>query len=547
MAGFRIWRYSQFVSSASTGAEGQLLSSPGDPRGSFASTVRTWAHRQPEAPAVTVVSGEDVEATLTYRQLDALSSGVASALIDVGVGVGSRVAHLGRNRAGYPPLLYGASKARATLVGLNWRLTAHELAPLLADARPEVVVVDPEFAATAAAAAEQAEIACVLLDADDITTWVTGSTDPGLVPEADDIALIFYTSGTTGVPKGAMLPVRSIAANLRRPMPWRMRPGVAALVCSPMFHTAGTGWTYLPGYLGAHCLVLRDPSPNDILGAISRHAVGQALLVPAVIQMVINDPTMASADLSHLESVVYGASPITKRLLSAAIDAFGCEFVQAYGMTETGGPIAYLRPEDHDPADPLGRLGSAGRPPEGIEVRITDPETGTPCDAGEFGEVWTRSDQQMVGYLNQPEATAQTLTPDGWLRTGDGGYTDTDGYVFLTDRLTDVIVTGGENVYPLEVENILAAHPSIAEVAVIGVPDDRWGETVHAVVVLAAGVDPADIEPATFIAWCRKRLAHYKAPTGVDVAPSLPRNPAGKVLRRVLRQPYWTDGEAETA
>lgn len=504
---------------------------------SFAHNVRHWAHVQPEAPAVTVAAANDVDASMSYAELDLLSSRVGNALRDLGVARHDRIAHVGRNRIGYPVLLYGVSKVGATLVGLNWRLTPGELSPLFADADAEVVVADDEFRPAVEAALALAEKTATVVSGDDVDSWASlDDRDPGTEPAADDIALIFYTSGTTGVPKGVCLPVRTITANLNRPAPWNMRPRAAVIVCSPMFHTAGTGWLYLTGFHGAHCVILRDPTPSAILGAIADHAAAQALLVPTVLQMVLDDPALPTTDLSSLETLVYGASPISSSLLVRAIDAFGCDFVQAYGMTETGGPITYLLPPDHDSADPHGRLRSAGRPANGIEVRVVDPDTGETCPAGVFGEVWTRSDQQMVGYLNRPEATVATLTTDGWLRTGDGGFVDGDDYLFLTDRLSDVIVTGAENVYPLEVERVLGAHACIVEAAVIGTPHERWGETVHAVVVPATG---ATIDEQDVIMWCRDRLAHFKAPTAVSVVDALPKNPAGKVLRRVVREPYW--------
>ncbi|MEO5725338.1 MAG: AMP-binding protein, partial [Ilumatobacteraceae bacterium] len=416
--------------------------------------------------------------------------------------------------------------------------TVAELTPLLSDAAPSVVVVDDEFRATLEQAAAAAGVSPVLVAGERVEEWAASQpdTDPGLVAEPDDIALIFYTSGTTGIPKGAMLPVSGISANLAREVPWDMNTESTVLVCSPVFHTAGTGWTYLPGYCGSHCLMLRDPNPSQILAAISEYHVTQALLVPALIQMVMKLPAMADADVSSLQTLAYGASPISPTLLAAAVQAFGCDLAQAYGMTETGGPITYLGPADHDPADPHGRLSSAGRPPAGIEVQVTDPETGQPRATGETGEVWTRSNQQMIGYLNRPEATAATIMADGWLRTGDAGHMDEDGYLFLTDRLSDVIVSGAENVYPVEVEHVLVTHPAVADAAVIGVPDERWGETVRAVIVVKPGTT---IDEAELIAFARERLAHYKAPTGIDVVDDLPRNPAGKVLRRVLREPYW--------
>lgn len=509
------------------------------PLASFAANVRSWARSQPDAPALTVVSAGSPTETLTYADLDRVSNRVGNGLAGLGVTAGDRVAHIGRNRVGYPPLLYGSSKVRATLVGLNWRLTPGELAPLLADSTPRVVVADAEFAPAIDDALAASGITAVVVSGDDLDAWaLADDRDPGAEPAGDDVALIFYTSGTTGVPKGACLTVWSIANNLRRPAPWHMRPHAAVLICSPMFHTAGTGWVYLTGFHGAHALVLRDPAPSAILTALAEHRVAQALLVPTVIQMMLDDPALARTDLSALETLVYGASPISPSVLARAIDAFGCDFVQAYGMTETGGPITYLLPDDHDPRDTNGRLRSAGRPPEGIEVRVVDPDSGRDCPPEGFGEVWTRSDQMMTGYLNRRDATESTITADGWLRTGDGGYLDRDGYLFLTDRLSDVIVTGAENVYPLEVERVIGGHPSVAEAAVVGAPHDRWGETVHAVVVAARG---RTVDPDELIAWCRERLAHFKAPTAVTLTDALPKNPAGKVLRRVVREGLWKE------
>lgn len=503
-----------------------------DDRGSFAANVRHWARHRPDAPALTSVTATQTHPTLSYAELDRRSNRAANALAAAGVGPHDFVGHLGRTQATHPILMYGASKVRATLAGFNWRLTPAELAPLLADSAPKVIVADDDFAPMLHEALALAGIDSAVWSGTDPDSWLAASDDdPGGVPAPDDVALIFYTSGTTGTPKGAMIPVGSIVNNLRRETPWTMTPDSTVMICSPAFHTAGAGWTYLTGFEGAHCVLLRDPTPAAVLATLSAQRVTHTLLVPTLIQMLLTDPGFAAADLSSLETVVYGASPIAPSLLAAALEGFGCEFAQAYGMTETGGPISYLWPQDHDPERPA-LLRSAGRPPAGIELRVTDPETGEDVPDGDFGEVWTRSDQMMVGYLNRPEATAATLVAGGWLRTGDGGHMDADGYLYLTDRLSDMIVSGGENVYPVEIENLLVTHPAIAEAAAIGVPHERWGETVRAVVVAAPG---ATVDPDEVIAWCREHLAHYKAPTGVDVVDSLPRNPAGKVLRRILR------------
>jgi long-chain acyl-CoA synthetase len=216
---------------------------------------------------------------------------------------------------------------------------------------------------------------------------------------------------------------------------------------------------------------------------------------------------------------------------------FRCPFIQVYGLTETTGAITQLDAGDHDPEGPRARLlRSAGRPYPWVEVRIVDPDSGADLPAGQVGELWTRSVQNMKGYWNRPDDTASTLTADGWLKTGDAGFVDAEGYIFLTDRVKDMIISGGENVYPAEVENVLAGHPALLDVAVIGVPHDRWGETVKAIVVRKPGTDPS---PAEIIAYAREHLAHFKCPTSVDFAAALPRNPSGKLLKRELREPFW--------
>jgi long-chain acyl-CoA synthetase len=221
--------------------------------------------------------------------------------------------------------------------------------------------------------------------------------------------------------------------------------------------------------------------------------------------------------------------------------AFGCGFCQVYGMTETTGAITSLAFEDHDPDGPRrGLLRSAGRPLNAVDIRIVDPDTGKEAELGEVGEVQTRSAYNMAGYWGKPEETAATFDDDGWLRTGDAGYFDSDGYLYLHDRIKDMIVSGGENIYPAEVENVLLSHPSVVDAAVIGVPDDKWGETVKAIVVLAPGTDE---DEDALIAHCRASLAHYKCPTSVDWSEALPRNPSGKILKRELRAPYWAQEE----
>ncbi len=260
-------------------------------------------------------------------------------------------------------------------------------------------------------------------------------------------------------------------------------------------------------------------------------------VVPAVLMFLLATPALAATDLSSLRLIFYGASPISEDVLVKCMTAFGCGFCQVYGMTETTGAITALPFADHDPDGPRrGLLRSAGKPHDSVELRVVDPDSGADADVGEVGEVWTRSPYNMAGYWGKPDETAATVDGDGWLRTGDAGYFDSDGYLYLHDRIKDMVLSGGENIYPAEVENVLLSHPAIVDAAVIGVPDDTWGETVKAIVVLAPG---AEFDESGLIAHCRRNLAHYKCPTSVDAVDALPRNPSGKILKRELRAPYW--------
>ena len=257
-----------------------------------------------------------------------------------------------------------------------------------------------------------------------------------------------------------------------------------------------------------------------------------------MIQTILMAPEVHDADLSSLELLVYGASPIGEAVLRRAIELLGCSFMQNYGMTETAGSIVALRPEDHRPDDPDGSalLRSCGRVAPWVEIAIVDPTTRQPVEVGAVGEIWARSPMNMRGYRGKPEETANTVTVDGWLRTGDAAFSDAGGYIYLFDRFKDMIVSGAENIYPAEIENVLYDHPAIAEAAVIGVPSERWGETPKAIVVLRPG---HALDASTLIEFTRTRLARYKCPSSVDFVDALPRNASGKVLKKELRVPFW--------
>jgi long-chain acyl-CoA synthetase len=334
-----------------------------------------------------------------------------------------------------------------------------------------------------------------------------------------------------------------------------------SMVAMPLFHIGGSGWAIVGMSRGGHSVIIRDLDPRAILRAIETHGITDSFVVPAVLMFLCATPETATTDVSSLKTIFYGASPISEDVLVRSMNTLGCDFTQLYGLTETCGAITALPPEDHDPEGPRAHLlRSAGKPFDHVALRIVDPDTGGVMPDGEVGELWTRSDQNMLGYWQKRDETAAVLTDEGWFHTGDAGWLDTEGYLFLHDRIKDMIVSGGENIYPAEVENVLFAHPEIADVAVIGVPDDKWGETVKAIVVRSNGEsrhvasggpaiegsgapgEEAALE-ASIIAFARDRLAHYKSPTSVAFAEMLPRNASGKVLKRELREPYWRGRE----
>jgi acyl-CoA synthetase (AMP-forming)/AMP-acid ligase II len=305
------------------------------------------------------------------------------------------------------------------------------------------------------------------------------------------------------------------------------------MIAMPIAHISGTGWGIWTLMYGASGVVVREFDPNAVFDLLVRHRITKIIMVPTAIQIVTRHPQATQTDFSFLRYICYGGAPISPSLLREAIGVFGCGFVQMYGMTETTGTIVALPPEDHS-VDGSPRMASVGKPLPGVEIKIID-STGRKLPCGETGEIATRSLANMAGYFKLPQATAETLDSDGWLRTGDAGFIDADGYLYIRDRVKDMIITGGENVYPVEVENAIREHPAVAEVAVIGVADDKWGELVTAVIVPKPGSAP---EPSAIIAWARERIASFKAPKRIEFISALPRNAQGKILRRELRDQF---------
>jgi acyl-CoA synthetase (AMP-forming)/AMP-acid ligase II len=384
--------------------------------------------------------------------------------------------------------------------------------------------------------------------------WVAAhpDVDPGFMPGPDDIALQLYSSGTTGLPKGVELSHRAMAHSHINGVSqeWAYDPAVHVnLNVLPAFHIAGAGVALMTHAFGGRSVTMPDFDPKAALDAIEREGVTHAFLVPAMIQFMLAAPDVDKRDLSSLKIISYGASPISDRVLTEAMRVFGCGFLQVYGLTETCGAVTALRAHDHATEGPKAALlRSAGQPMTDVEVRVVRPGTRDDCDDGEVGELWIRSPKNMAGYWGKPQATAEAFEPDPrgappWFRSGDAGYWK-GGYLFLHDRLKDMIVSGGENIYPAEVENALMLHPAVADGAVIGVPDDKWGEAVKAVVVLKPGAQATEREIVDF---CRARIAHYKSPKSVDFVDAIPRNPSGKILKRVLREPYWAGRDRRIA
>jgi long-chain acyl-CoA synthetase len=508
--------------------------------------LRHWATEQPDAPMLTL--GAE---TISWGGFYQRAIRVANALAADGVVPGERVAFLDRNGIEYFELFFGCALLGAVSVAVNWRLAAPEMAAIVKDAGATVLVYGTDY--QAAATEIMSTTSCVrrYLPVSELSAWrdagVIGAvTDPGFEPGADDVVTQLYTSGTTGLPKGVMISGRNLATILHGAVEvFRIERDTVSMVAMPLFHIGGTGWALSGMSRGGHSVIVRDVDPVDILHIIEEHRITDAFVVPAVLMFLLATPQLADTDVGSLRTIYYGASPISEDVLVNSMRALGCDFAQVYGLTETTGAITSLMPADHDPDGPRANLlRSAGRPFSHVELRIEDSATGEVLPAGAVGEVMTRSSQNMLGYWNKPDDTASVLSADGWFRTGDAGWLSEDGYLFLHDRIKDMVVSGGENVYPAEVENALLAHPSVADAAVIGVPDDRWGETVKAVVVRAPGAEQDnDALSADIKAFTRTRLAPYKCPTSIDFVEALPRNPSGKVLKRELRAPYWKGRE----
>jgi acyl-CoA synthetase (AMP-forming)/AMP-acid ligase II len=484
--------------------------------------------------------------TTTYAEFNANTNRIAHALQAAGVSKDDRIGYLAKNTDCYFEILLGGAKMGAVTLPIGWRLAPAEISYLLENGEVSILFVGAEFTDLAQRAIElsgrQVRVIALQSASDEgFAAWRDSHSaeDPRIDIQPSDTALQLYTSGTTGRPKGVMLTNANllkmwIRASQAEIDCYRWTEDDVCLVAMPLAHIGGTGWGIVGLLNGASLIVLPEFDPPTILGLIGSERITKLFIVPSALNFLIQMPGARDVDYSRLKIIFYGASPIPLDLLRQCMDMFGCGFCQQYGMTEACGTIVYLPPEDHDP-DGNRRMRSAGRPMPGIEIKIIDKD-GITLPPEAVGEIATRSTSNMAGYWKNEAATQETIDADGWLRTGDAGYLDSDGYLYIHDRVKDMIISGAENIYPAEVEGAIFGHPAVAEVAVIGVPDERWGEAVKAVVVLKRGIDA---DEADILQFARTRIAAFKVPKSVDFVDVLPRNASGKVLKRSLREPYW--------
>ncbi len=516
---------------------------------STADVIRTHAKERGDDPAIVQPGGAPDGGDLrqTWAELHERSNRVANALAAAGVGAGDRVAFIDKNGYEYFEVLFGAAKLNAVTVNINWRLAPPEVAWIADNSDAKVFFVGPEFVdAVAKARADIPQVdTYVTLGADPAGGFVTydswlsdDTSDPGVEPGGGDVAFQLYSSGTTGLPKGVMLSNDNLFALLPDASEtWGFNPEMVSLVAMPLFHIGGSGWAMAGMFNGGTSVIVRELDPAALIDLIGEQKITHGFLVPAVFQFMLMMPNVHEGNYDSLEMFVYGASPITEEVLATSVKTFGCKFAQAYGLTETTGAIVTLPPEDHDPDGPnKHRLRSCGKPNSNVEIRIVDPDSFEDVPTGTVGEIITRSNQNMVGYWKNDEGTKNAYVDGDWFRTGDAGYLDEDGYLYIHDRMKDMIVSGGENVYPAEIENALMKHPGIGDVAVIGVPDEKWGEVGKALVVKAEGHEP---DPEEIVRFAREHLAGFKVPKSVDFITEIPRNPSGKILKKDLRAPYW--------
>jgi long-chain acyl-CoA synthetase len=487
--------------------------------------------RHPEKTALRHLA-PDAERAYTFTQLLDQVARRAAVLRQRGIAPGERVALLAPNDDAMVMGLLACWWLGAVACPLNTRWSVPELRYALADCGAPLLLADASFAGPSA---ELADLAQVLPMADLATqAAATAPVDDARVG-GDALAAILYTGGTTGRSKGVMLTHLNFwSASMTRGAELNNAPDSVSLLVAPLFHVAGLGRLIGQSIVGGSWVTMPQFRAEVVLDAIFTHGITDTIVVPTMLQALLEAPNFDAAKVQSLNRIAFGAAPMPPDLLDRALATWpSAEFFQAYGLTETSGAACINLPANHRPGAPAERLRSVGRAGLGAEIRIVDPE-GNDCPRGEVGEIIIRGPMVTSGYWKLPEVSAQALR-NGWLHTGDGGRMDEDGFIFIADRLKDMIISGGENVYSGEVEAALRSHDDVIDAAVIGVPDARWGEAVHAVVVLRPGVAESAELASAIQAQCRTRLAGYKCPRSLAFAAALPLSAAGKVLKTQLR------------
>lgn len=496
-----------------------------------------WAEHDPDGEAMTYL-----DRTWTWREWNERVRRAAGGLRDLGIGRGDVVAFLDKNHPACVEVSQAAASRGAANAIINWRLAGDEVDYAVNDSGATVLFVGAELMPTIEAIRDRLTAVETVIsvtpdgaDGDEYEAWLAAAEPVGRADDVspDDVCLVMYSSGTTGWPKGIMLThANMVAHTVNAHDGWGFEPGDKSMVSMPLFHVGGSSYVLFGLHDGIPSVMTREADGASLAGAIMAGA-NRTFLVPAVLAQVLQSGPDAVKLFGALKTYTYGAAPMPPPLLRAAMEAWpDTDFLQVYGLTEVAGVATHLLPEHHrDPGRPE-RLLSAGVPVPECDVRIVDPASLTDVATGEEGEIWLRTPQLMKGFLNRPEDTAAAIVEDGWFRTGDVGKIDDGGFVYVHDRIKDMIITGGENVYSPEVERVLSEHPALLEVAVVGRPDETWGESVHAVVALRPDAAATAEE---IIAFSRDHLAHYKCPRSVDFVDALPRNPSGKILKRELR------------
>lgn len=500
-----------------------------------ADLIREQAQKRPDQIGL-IFEGS----SFTYAQMNARSNRAAQALLDMGIKPGDRICWLARNVATFWNAFFGAAKIGAVMTPINWRLAPPEVVQILDDADPALFVAERAFLDALDGVDGRPECTTMVLHEGGEGCFDTfidkhEATEPDYNPTSDDVLVQLYTSGTTGLPKGVILPNRCYyevgeagrAADVLIPQ----SDDETALHALPHFHVAGVNFGLMAIARSMPIIQHRQFDP----GAMVKEAQGEtplnSFLVPAMIMMILEAAKTMNASVDKFVEISYGAAPMPEPLLNAAMAAMPrARFTQFYGMTETTGGVTLLKHPDHAPGKK--QRTSAGKPLPGCDVKICDPATGADLPQGSTGEVVVRSSFVMEGYWNKPDATREAIK-DGWYWSGDAGYLDENSFLYVVDRIKDMIISGGENIYPAEIEQVLAKHPAIAETAVIGVPDEKWGEVVKVVAVKRAG---KELDEAGLVDFLKGKIADFKLPKYVTFLDMLPRNPSGKILKTELRR-----------